>query len=262
MCLLIYKPADKPIPEDHLKTAWESNGDGAGLAWPSEQNNIIRIKKGFMKHQPLIQSIASRQQSELLIHLRFATHGLKDSTNTHPFRINEHLVFAHNGVLTEMPKEKERSDTRIFVEDVIRPLLGTQKEVHPWQLLILEMALGRDKGLIMGPTTSYILNESLGSWEGGIWYSNTTYKTKKFRNYTTYNPKNTYLPVSTQNYWWEDELEKAWDDQYGDKHGNWPDTPITHKPLGQYVGTRTPSQSGVTDKFVTQELKELWYECV
>ncbi|MBF6215071.1 hypothetical protein IU487_29135 [Nocardia puris] len=127
---------------------------------------------------------AQHSRGPALFHSRYATHGIRTVDNCHPFSLggDKRTVLAHNGV---MPKRVHpgpydwRSDTRIAAEDYLprQPFgsIDTHKGFRG-----LESWLGSSKLLILtvDPTFDqqvYLLNESKGHWDSGIWYSNRSY---------------------------------------------------------------------------------------
>jgi glutamine amidotransferase len=119
-------------------------------------------------------------------HARYATHGVKNELNCHPFKVagEEYDTYlAHNGVLDILiPKDDKRSDTRILAEELL-PRLGGVSALDDDYVYDLLSAWSRgSKVAVMTNDPSakyklYIINENAGSWDDkGIWWSNTSYK--------------------------------------------------------------------------------------
>jgi glutamine amidotransferase len=118
-------------------------------------------------------------------HARYATHGVKNEQNCHPFVVggDERTYLAHNGVLDiSIGKSDKRSDTRVFAEDTL-PRIGGVSALDDDNVWI--MAETWSKGskiaiLTVDPAAKhpmYLLNESAGSWDNeGIWWSNQSHK--------------------------------------------------------------------------------------
>lgn len=182
MCILIYFPPGMVPNRTHLENSAINNPDGYGWA-------IIaagRILSGHsMDATEAIDEFESMRgqfpDDEALFHCRITTHGTTSLDNCHPFYINgrRDMILAHNGMMPcqPMPGDK-RSDTRIFAEDILmrdfRNLdkAKTFKRLSAW--------VGFSKVLILSTNkvyrqSSYLVNEHMGTWEKGVWYSNTSY---------------------------------------------------------------------------------------
>ena len=118
-------------------------------------------------------------------HARYATHGVKNELNCHPFKVvGEHDTYlAHNGVLDiHIPKGDKRSDTRIMAEELLPRLGGVSALDDDYVYDMISSWASGSKVAIMTNDPSaqykiYIINESLGSWDdNGIWWSNNSHK--------------------------------------------------------------------------------------
>ncbi len=108
MCLIIYKPQNSIISKADLRSAWNNNPDGLGLAYFDQ--NMIKVHKGIMTFKDAYKLISNLKNKELVIHFRFATHGSILPENTHPFEIHHNIdvskkcldpksILFHNGVI-------------------------------------------------------------------------------------------------------------------------------------------------------------------
>jgi glutamine amidotransferase len=115
-------------------------------------------------------------------HARYATHGVKNESNCHPFKVGntEHDTYlAHNGVLDILiPNDDKRSDTRIMAEELL-PRLGGVSALDDDYLfdMVSSWASGSKVAVMTNDPSAkhrlYIINESSGSWDDqGIWWSN------------------------------------------------------------------------------------------
>lgn len=130
MCNIIYVPSKQDLDIKTIKKSWENNNDGAGIIAMSRGGT--KIIKGIMDLDLLIKRLDSLpDDSEIAIHLRFGTHGLKrDKSMTHPFKIREGLWLMHNGVLSDFECEHRPnwSDSAILAKDLARvPLSGVRR---------------------------------------------------------------------------------------------------------------------------------------
>jgi predicted glutamine amidotransferase len=128
-------------------------------------------------------------------HARYATHGVKNEDNCHPFQVGDDAdtVLAHNGVLdTFIGKDDKRSDTRIFAEDTL-PKLGGVCALEDENLY--RMIEGWASGSKIAVLTTnpkaqyqlYLINEKLGHWDdNGVWWSNSSYKRSTYTQHSYY----------------------------------------------------------------------------
>lgn len=90
MCVIIYKPAHQPMPDEAtLRECFVQNPDGAGYMFPT--NNGIAVRKGYMTANSLIDSLVNvphPNDAPLIIHMRIATQGEISQGNTHPFPVS------------------------------------------------------------------------------------------------------------------------------------------------------------------------------
>lgn len=113
MCIAIVKPASAALPtKDELKRCFDSNPDGAGIAWVD--GDTVRWTKGLMTFEAFEQKLDALdlQDKIAFLHFRIGTHGGKNEpTMTHPFPVSadkeycRHLegayryVAMHNGII-------------------------------------------------------------------------------------------------------------------------------------------------------------------
>lgn len=228
MCLLLVcRPDATPTYEDLMQGAC-SNPHGYGFAIAvgdtiiSERGmSAKKVTKRFLELRALYPD------SYAIYHQRYATHGVKNETNCHPFKVggSDMTYLAHNGVLhMKIEEGNKRSDSRVFAEDTL-PLIGGVASLDDDNVFaMIEKFASNSKMAILtvDPKAScrlYLINENLGHWKEGLWWSNYSYE--KPRVYTpsipykwnnvggTYEkPLSLAVPLPTE------EQEKAID--YGD----------------------------------------------
>ena len=179
MCIAIYKPADKQLTKRAAKNSFENNRDGAGFAYVTDDGKIV-IEKGFFRFRRFWKSFRIAQDKAALVHFRIKTEGSVCADNCHPFQVNNGLVMAHNGCLpVTVPKDDDRSDTRVFVEDWIRPRIEKWPDFLDDEVIriMIEDFIGKGNKLVFlrNDGEYLIINESAGWWDEGIWYSNKSY---------------------------------------------------------------------------------------
>ena len=183
MCLLIAQNKNSKVSNKKLGVAWSRNHDGVGYAFC--KNGKITVRK-FMEFKPFKNSFNTDvkkygSESSFLIHFRFATHGKTDLTNVHPFKINDNLVFGHNGVINEVKTDNKLSDTQVFNNIILKNLDVKFLESETLRFLI-ESFIGSSKLVFLDNYGKIdIINEGLGHWseDKNIWFSNDGYKKQK-----------------------------------------------------------------------------------
>jgi len=185
MCLLIAITKGGEVTDSQLEYAAINNPDGFGWAVHTGEH-LIRFRSMDIDEAITEWRFIRKFYPDALglWHLRWATHGTVDLSNCHPFEIGHdaRMMVAHNGVLP-IKADKGRSDTRILAEDKLDAIDPTWID-DPTMIDSLESYLGGSKLVILSshPRTRkdlYILNESFGDWEDGVWFSNGSYKPSK-----------------------------------------------------------------------------------
>lgn len=214
MCLLVLAPAGKTIPEAHIRQAWTRNRDGAGFAYHTPGAEGLRMSKGYFDVEEFVKAVKKQSGKAMILHLRFATHGLKDSGNTHPFVCGGGWVMGHNGIISHAKVRKDESDTAAFVRDCIQPVLSQKPDEilrrGKWRKSLELATRGSKLAFLNRHGKHVIIHEDQGQWEDGIWYSNSGYKP-----YTP--PSRGYYPSGKQD--WYDDVEAY---SFGDHiQGRW-----------------------------------------
>jgi hypothetical protein len=195
MCIAIYKPENIIISKETLEQCFKSNPDGAGFMYgiadcrkPSlyedeDWSRELQVKKGFFTFESFWEEYEPYQNKQCVIHFRIASHGEVNIENCHPFFIADNLAFVHNGMLPGY-NDHTKNDTQQFNEDYLKPLsnicYNDDKAGEAIKSLI-EYRIGNNNKLItLDSFGNYkIYNEHKGVWDGGVWYSNTSYKIYK-----------------------------------------------------------------------------------
>jgi predicted glutamine amidotransferase len=184
MCIAILNPSNVILEKETLKNCWENNGDGAGLLWVD--NGKLKSYKAMVDFEKLynkyleIRKSRYTKESQVVIHFRISTHGKVNRTNCHPFIVNEKLGFVHNGIISKVERNDNFSDTYMFNEIFLKEL---PKDFYKSGIYhdLIESYIGGSKLLFLDTNNdAYIINESMGVWDMGCWFSNTTYKYSKY----------------------------------------------------------------------------------
>lgn len=200
MCLLTYIPSGKNASKKQLENSACSNPHGFGYAVII--NDELIIGKGMDSAKVIAELLDIKKRyphCEALFHCRYSTHGTTTEDNCHPFYIgNDPLtVLAHNGIL-DIPVFDNRSDTRTFAEDLFPSYDNVGGIDNPFVYESIEKWASGSKIIIftVNPKYAYnvyILNEKLGHWKNGVWWSNYSYEDTKASYYSTsYKGKDLY----------------------------------------------------------------------
>lgn len=173
MCQLVYKPAGENWDSTLLHQSYAANPHGVGLAFSKGKD--LRVKKGLLKWKDIEKCLREvPRQSMAIVHFRLASQGEVNEQNCHPFYLGKNpdglpAVLAHNGHVSGFGNDKI-SDTRELTDTVIGPLWRASGIGRIPKLLGALSVTSRF--VILTPISATILNEELGEWKKGCWYSN------------------------------------------------------------------------------------------
>lgn len=134
MCIIASKERGVDLPRDeYMLECAKTNRDGVGIMYVKDGKNEVLVKKDFIDTEAFIRwmHLNIAKEDVAVIHFRYATHGLKDVGNRHPFPVTKNKVLlrqaelvcqvacVHNGVLTEHGTSTKYSDTQKFVLDIL-----------------------------------------------------------------------------------------------------------------------------------------------
>lgn len=177
MCLIVSAPKGNMIPFELLEDATLRNDDGWGVMW--HDGNRIQVHKDPKPSAQAIYDLTKNNPHQTLVHLRMTTHGDNSHENTHPFEIIENrLYMMHNGIISvDAPRHLKRSDTRVVVEDYLKPLVTKPGRLHnPGIRNFIQNLIGTSSNRLafldeQGNVTFF--NKNLGMEWKGLWCSNT-----------------------------------------------------------------------------------------
>lgn len=193
MCLLVVCSPDSTPKKKDLECASCNNPHGFGYAIITP--NGIVTGRGMSSKKIIKEFLEVRKQfpsGYAMFHARYATHGVKNEENCHPFKVGNstQTYLAHNGILDiDIHATDRRSDTRVFAEDVLPAMGGVQvlDNDNAWKILSKWASGNKIAILTTDPSAQngcYIINESAGHWdESGMWWSNSTYKPSTYTAY-------------------------------------------------------------------------------
>jgi len=184
MCMLCVVPPNVIPSREKLENSALNNPHGFGFAIviPSEKRiHAERTMNADTSINRFIEMRSKYPEGYALWHARFATHGTTTVDNCHPFKVgNDNQTYlAHNGVLPIIePKGDNRSDTRIFAEDLL-PAIGGVASLDNEQVqnLIEDFTTGSKVCILtVDPRAQYqcyLFHKEKG-WEdeSNVWWSN------------------------------------------------------------------------------------------
>ena len=177
MCIAIMKSENKKINKATLQRCYDANPDGAGFMYA--ENKELTVKKGYFTFKDFYKEYKPHENKQVLLHFRIKTHGPIDKDNCHPFLVNTGLGFIHNGIITGYGDNKE-SDTIAFNNAILKKLVakhGNNSLFDDPMVELIENVIGYSKLVFLDRHGNYkIMNEEKGSWNDGIWYSNSSWK--------------------------------------------------------------------------------------
>jgi glutamine amidotransferase len=203
----VCEPHSTPKKEE-LHTAACKNPHGFGYAIIA--GDKIISNRGMSAKKIIKEFLEVRAQypeGYAMWHARYATHGVKNEKNCHPFKVggSDLTYLAHNGMLDiTPPKEDKRSDTRIFAQHWLPSIGGVSALDNPYMLELISGWADYNKicVLTVDPAAEYhmyLINEHLGTWVNGIWWSNDGYKPAVHKTTTT--------ATTSYNHWKEPDYE-------------------------------------------------------
>ena len=220
MCLLVVcEPNSTPKRED-LHNGACSNPHGFGFS--IDTGTEIITERSMSARKSIDRFLELREQypnGYAMWHARYATHGVKNETNCHPFRVGGtgyDTYLAHNGVLDiNIHKQDKRSDTRVFAEDTLQ-LLGGAPALDDDNIFTIISGWARGSKIAIMTNDPrckyrmYLINENSGTWDdNGIWWSNSSHKrTSYVSTYVEPAKSADVIPFATDHYF------SAVDDDY------------------------------------------------
>lgn len=186
-------PANIDIPWAGLENGAIVNDDGHGWAIASKKHGL-EVGKSMSYDIAALTLAAAREKhgpdSLVVFHSRFATHGETNEFNVHPFYVGAgdgdvvtDTVMAHNGILPTRyhpDRDDPRSDTRVFGDTVAPAFVkkddGVGVPSRRGGKMMGDMIGSGNKLVFLtvkdGTPKVRIVNAHLGTFSGGVWYSN------------------------------------------------------------------------------------------
>jgi len=205
MCLLVLQKEGSTLSHKELKNSYKANSDGIGYSFVDNGRLMTKKFRNFKKFVKGYDSDTGKfgSVSPFLLHFRLATHGVNTGVeNVHPFKVNDNLVFAHNGIISGVSDSPTYSDTQMFNVEILQKLQNIDKEFLKNIVLvklISEFVSGSKLAFLDSDGTFSIINETSGHWndEKTIWFSNHGYQETAIYSYG-YSPYGSYISPYTR----------------------------------------------------------------
>jgi glutamine amidotransferase len=210
MCLLVVASPNSTPKKKDLECASCNNPHGFGFAVITP--NGIVTGRGMSAKKVIKRFLEVRKEfpdSYAMYHARYATHGVKNEDNCHPFKVpsNPDTYLAHNGILNvDIKAGDRRSDTRIFAEDILPAMGGVTAldDDHVWSMVSKWSVGSKVVIFTLDPRAKdncYIINESAGHWDNeGMWWSNYGYMPVTYKSTYFVSPNATKQDDSWEKY--------------------------------------------------------------
>jgi hypothetical protein len=178
MCVIIQRPADRSISEEHLVNSMTRNPDGWGVMF--HDRGRVHVWKDtdpdrFMDFYRQLDGL------DLAIHFRKATKGKVDLDNVHPFHVLRRetdgidLMLMHNGTFSDFPEVDGRSDTHFMADKILGPILAENPDLlhnDGLQMLISSVCDWSRLLTLDSRGRMLIFNKRSGVEIDGCWFSN------------------------------------------------------------------------------------------
>lgn len=204
MCIIAAKSAGVALPSDEtMEIMFNNNDDGAGFMYWDNKHQIVVIKKGFMdfdSFKEAIHSVKNPTDTPIVMHFRIATHGGVNVACCHPFPVTDNdgmlrkpesrckIGVAHNGIISSVDPAKNESDTMCYIKEQLSPLSKALPKFYEnkFALEMISNAIGSKMAFL---ADGKIIVVGKFEEDGGMLYSNTTYKYPNYYRYGLYSEK-------------------------------------------------------------------------
>jgi hypothetical protein len=174
MCVIIYKPEGATLERSLLERSIEGgNIDGLGVM--TARNGHVNVTRTMNVKDCLAPDYIG--DAECFIHFRYGTHGTRDISNCHPFKITKGLYLMHNGIAPIPQFDQNRSDTW-HVAQLLKPMFerdrGLLGSKYLEEILQLVGGSGSKWAFLRADGASRIVGRNKGVEHKGLWLSNST----------------------------------------------------------------------------------------
>lgn len=177
MCLIIHREQGMNLSDEFLNDVRKNNPHGWGILYHNRLGQA-KVAKGLdMVDFYKAYREFEKHDADCVIHFRLATKGKKNKANAHPYEVlgGDHPIYLmHNGTIAidGAKKEGKLSDTRIFIKEVLKPMLEHIEKPHEFIRskhfeFMMESVAGDN-------SSRFVLFDHEGSLFYGGWYKTTT----------------------------------------------------------------------------------------
>lgn len=188
MCVIIYVPKEANIDDDEIRSAWQTNPDGAGYS--IQKNNKVFFKRGFMDYQEYLKEIRPLiGVYNIVLHFRISTSQKINELQTHPYKKGnieilsgetDKPVIYMNGVIPGQATYAKYNDTMSYIKDHEKAFGVINDDI----INIIEKATGA-KWAVMTPNDVFLSSQFIEN--EGKFYSNQNHLWKNIYNYNNIN---------------------------------------------------------------------------
>jgi len=177
MCLLIHHPKSAKVPRGFINDVVSKNSDGFGVMFgDGKRVRVIRSLGNAKEIQKLYDGFLRGR--DCVMHFRMRTHGAVNLDNCHPYKVNDGLYMAHNGILhIGNDTVPSMSDTWHLIEYYLKPMLAKNPDLIfsvPFQEMLGKFIGASNKLSFVHRTgKTIVINRSAGLSFSGMWLSNT-----------------------------------------------------------------------------------------
>ena len=239
MCLIISKEEGSDISREFIENVRKKNPHGWGILYHNRAGEA-KVAKGLdMESFWEKYSQFVKYDAECIIHFRYATKGKVNKANAHPYKVlggDKPIYLMHNGTISIEGAQKggKYSDTRVFIRDVLTPMLGHIKDPHKFirtkhfDFLMESVAGDNNSRFVLFDHEGSLFYGGWHKTTKGVWVSNTY-------AFDVDNPNRQQTNVTRYNSGWSytDKYANGYYDQYDDD--------------GQYVDTEEAWVKSVQD---------------
>jgi len=193
MCIAIVKPiGTRSLTDSEFSSCFSNNKDGIGYAFVAgkrKRDAQVIIKK-FLDYDKFLieyrEDEVNNPKTPFLIHFRATSAGKTNLENCHPFSVNKHQAFIHNGTMFHVPITEDKSDTNLFNENIMK-LLPKDWLDNDGIVQLVNKFIGVSRVAFLNSDKTFaIFGEKSGHWQDDIWFSNHDYKNPRKAIYTKY----------------------------------------------------------------------------
>lgn len=196
MCIIcVSKPGVNQPSLDQLRNMFDANSHGAG--YMVARNGRVEASKGFMTWDDFIRAVKYEKFTDadaVVYHFRISTQAGVNPQMTHPFPLTGILEktklidfhcpigVVHNGIiqLTTNHRDREYSDTAHYVAEFLRYLVRSPGDLRNAKILDAIERTTHSKWALMDGT-GYIATVGDFIEDGGLLFSNTSYRASRFK---------------------------------------------------------------------------------